>query len=73
MVTMYTAVYKKSGKYYCGWVLEVPGANSQATTKKGLEANLKDAIELVLEAREKYLRKELGTVKISKLPLILAS
>jgi predicted RNase H-like HicB family nuclease len=73
MDIMYTAVYKKIGKYYCGWVLEVPGANSQATTKKELEANLKEAIELVLEAREEYLRKELGGSKITKLPLMLAS
>jgi predicted RNase H-like HicB family nuclease len=31
---MYTAIYKKSGKYYSAWVEEVPGVNTQGRTKK---------------------------------------
>lgn len=56
---MYTAFYKKFGKYYSAWVLEVPGANSQGKTKAEAEKNLKEAVELVLSARKKYLKKEL--------------
>lgn len=68
---MYTAIYKKSGKYYSAWVLEVPGANTQGRTKKEAEKNLKEALSLVLHARNKYLRKELGNAKITKETLVL--
>ena len=63
---MYTAIYKKSGKYYSAWVLEVPGANTQGRTKKEAEKNLKEALILVLSARNKYFRKELGKSKVTK-------
>jgi predicted RNase H-like HicB family nuclease len=69
---MYTAIYKKSGKYYSAWVLEVPGANTQGRTKKEAEKNLKEALVLVLSARNKYLRKELGNSKVTKETLVLA-
>ncbi len=72
MDNMYTAIYKKSGKHYMGWVLEVPGANSQGKTKKEVEANLKEAVELVLSAREKHLRKELGRSGVTRSALIVA-
>jgi predicted RNase H-like HicB family nuclease len=68
---MYTAIYKKSGKYYSAWVLEVPGANTQGRTKKEAEKNLKEALSLVLSARNKYLRKELGKSKVTRKALAL--
>lgn len=68
---MYTAVYKKSGKYYSAWVLEVPGANSQGKTKAEAEKNLKEALGLVLDARKKYLQKEIGKTKVVMLPLAI--
>jgi len=52
---MYTAIYKKLEKYYSAWVVEVPGANSQGKTKKEAESNLKEALSLVLAARNKLL------------------
>jgi predicted RNase H-like HicB family nuclease len=63
---MYTAIYKKSGKYYSAWVLEVPGANTQGKTRKQAEKNLKEALALVISAREKYFKKELGKAKVEK-------
>jgi len=68
---MYTAIYKKSGKYYSAWVLEVPGANTQGRTKKQAENNLKEALALVLDARDKYFRKELGKARVTKVVLAL--
>jgi predicted RNase H-like HicB family nuclease len=69
---MYTAIYKKSGKFYSAWVLEVPGANTQGRTKKEAESNLKEALLLVLSARNKFLRKELGKSKVTKETFALA-
>jgi predicted RNase H-like HicB family nuclease len=69
---MYTAIYKKSGKYYSAWVQEIPGVNTQGRTKKEAECNLKEALEMVLAAREKYFKKELGKAKVERAPLVLA-
>lgn len=52
-MTTYTAIYKKSGKYYSAWIQEVPGVNTHGLTKKEAERNLKEALGLVLSARER--------------------
>ena len=53
----FTAVYKKSGKRYLGWVEEIPGANTQGETLKEAKENLKEALEMVLEANRKETRR----------------
>ncbi len=52
-----TAVYKKSGKYYLGWIEEIPGVNTQGETLKKTKANLKEALLLVLETNKKMSRE----------------
>lgn len=52
----FTAVIKKRSKGYIGWVEEVPGANSQGTTKKEVVENLKEAVALVLAANRAFAR-----------------
>ncbi len=52
MVRQFTALYKKIGKQYIGWIEEIPGANSQGRTIKEVKENLKEAILLVLEANK---------------------
>ena len=49
MVRQFTAVYKKSGQWYLGWVEEIPGANTQGRTIKETKENLKEALLLILE------------------------
>lgn len=49
-----TAVIMKRPKCYIGWVEEIPGANSQAKTKKELIENLKEATSLVLESNRSF-------------------
>ena len=44
----FTAVYKKSGKWYLGWIEEVSGVNTQGRTLAEVRENLKDALALVL-------------------------
>ena len=46
----FTAVYRKSGGWYSGWVEEIPGANSQGKTLEEAKENLQEALLLVLEA-----------------------
>ena len=44
-----TAVYQKRGKWYLGWVEEIPGVNTQGRTLKETKENLKEALALVIE------------------------
>lgn len=48
MVQTFEATIEKCNKWYIGWVEAVPGAFSQGRTIKEVEANLKEAIELIL-------------------------
>ena len=45
-----TTVFHKVPEGYIGVVEEVPGANTQGETLEEAQANLEEAIELVLEA-----------------------
>jgi predicted RNase H-like HicB family nuclease len=45
-----TAVFQKVPEGYIAFVEELPGANSQGTTLDEARANLREAIQLVLEA-----------------------
>ena len=45
-----TAVFEKVPEGYIAFVEELPGANSQGNTLDEARANLRDAIQLVLEA-----------------------
>ena len=46
----FTAVYKKVPEGYIGFVEELPGANTQGETLEETRANLREAIEMTLEA-----------------------
>ena len=50
MQNTYTAVIKEDGKWWIGWIEEVPGVNCQETTHdelmKTLKITLKEALEL---------------------------
>ena len=49
MVGQFTAVYMKRGKWYIGYVEEIPGVNTQGKTLAETKENLKEALVLVLE------------------------
>lgn len=45
----YTAVIKQDGKWWVGWVEEVPGVNCQEPTKAKLLSSLKQTLSEALE------------------------
>ncbi len=49
MNTSYTAVIQQDGEWWIGWVEEIPGVNSQGSTREELLDNLRDALEEALE------------------------
>ena len=53
----YTAVIVKSGKWYAGFVKEVPGAHSQGKTIEEVKENLKEAVKMILDSNYKHFVK----------------
>ena len=53
-----TAVFRKVPEGYIGFVEELPGANTQGVTLEEARANLKEAVELVLEANRILARED---------------
>jgi len=46
----FTAVVEKRGRWYIAYVEEIPGANTQGRTLVEARRNLKEALQLILEA-----------------------
>jgi predicted RNase H-like HicB family nuclease len=51
-----TAVYRKVPEGYIGFVEELPGANTQGATIEEARENLKEAVDLVVEANRALAR-----------------
>ena len=45
----FTAIIKQDGKWWIGWIEEVPGVNCQEDTREGLLESLKDTLKEALE------------------------
>jgi predicted RNase H-like HicB family nuclease len=60
MGTNYTAVIQQHDEWWIGWVEEVPGVNSQGTTREELLDNLHDALGEALEMNRADARAAAG-------------
>lgn len=60
MVMHFSAVFKKVAEGYLAFVEELPGANSQGATLDEARENLREAVQLVLEANRELSREDLG-------------
>ncbi len=58
MTSTFTAVFEQDGSWWVGYVEEMPGANTQGATLDEARQNLKEAVELVLEANRDLTRRE---------------
>jgi len=54
----FTAVYQKDEDWWIAYVEELPGANTQGRTLKEARENLKEAVQLVIEANRELARRE---------------
>lgn len=59
MSQTFTATYKKDGKWYIGWIEEIPGVNTQGKTLKEAKENLKEALYLILSVNRAMTREEI--------------
>ncbi len=68
-----TAIFQKVPEGYIGYVEELPGANTQGETLEEARANLKEAVELVLEANRQLAEESLAGKDVIREPIELAA
>jgi predicted RNase H-like HicB family nuclease len=64
-----TAVFRKFPKGYAAFVEELPGANTQGATLEEARANLKEAVEMVLQANRELTEESLRGADVLREPL----
>ena len=70
MKAEFTAIVKRDGDWWLGWVEEIPGANAQEKTKEELLVSLKDAVIDILELRAEESRR-LAERDFEEIPLAI--
>lgn len=68
-----TAVYHRVSERYIGFVEELPGANTQGATLDETRANLREAVELVIEANRALSEQDLAGANVIREPLKVAA
>ena len=63
MIAEFTAVFRRVSEGYIGFVEEIPGANTQGATLDEARENLREAVQLVLEANRALAEEELEGVE----------
>jgi predicted RNase H-like HicB family nuclease len=70
MAVELTAVYRKAPEGgYVAFVEELPGANTQGETLEEARENLREAVELVLEANRALAEEDLAGAEVIREPL----
>jgi predicted RNase H-like HicB family nuclease len=64
-----TAIYHKVQEGYIAFVEELPGANSQGATLDEARENLREAIEMVIDANRTISGRELRGAKVIREPI----
>ena len=57
MNSAFTAIVKKDGDWWIGWIEEVPGVNAQEETKEKLLSSLKEILHEALEFNRSEARR----------------
>ena len=68
-----TAVFKKVPEGYIAFVEELPGANTQGETLEEARENLREAVQLVIEANRALAREESESGEVIREPLKIAA
>ena len=69
----FTAVYMAVPEGYIGFVEEIPGANSQGQTLDEVRENLREAVQLVLDANRELTEQALEGREVEREPFEMAS
>ena len=68
-----TAVFMPCPEGYIGFVEELPGANTQGATLDEARANLKEAVQMVLEANRELAERSIAGQDVSREPFDLSA
>ena len=63
---MKRAVVKKSGDWWIGWLVDLPGVNAQEKTREELIKSLKVGAEDMLKVLSEVKEEELVTVEVGE-------
>jgi predicted RNase H-like HicB family nuclease len=69
----FTAVYMQVPEGYIAFVEELPGANTQGETLEEARENLREAVELILEANRELSEKSLAGQNVTREPFEMAA
>jgi predicted RNase H-like HicB family nuclease len=70
----FTAVFQEAEEGgYVAFVAELPGANTQGETIEEARENLREAVELVLDANRRLALKDLDTSRIIREPMVVSA
>ena len=69
MTAEFTAVFRRVTEGYIAFVEELPGANTQGATLEEARENLREAVQLILEANRVLAEEELEGVEAIREPL----
>ena len=73
MENKFTAVFEQMGEWWIGCVEELPGANTQGRTLEETRENLKEAVQLILEANRELARREIAGKHVIREVLLVAA
>jgi predicted RNase H-like HicB family nuclease len=68
-----TAVFIEVPEGYIAFVEELPGANTQGDTLQEARENLREAVEMVLEANRELAERSLTGQNVMREPFVLAT
>ena len=69
----FTAVFMAVPEGYIGFVEELPGANSQGETLAEVRQNLREAVQMVLEANREIAERAIAGKTVSREPFDLSA
>ncbi len=72
MANKFTAVFEQVGEWWIGYVEELPGANTQGRTLEETRDNLKEAVQLIIEANRELARRESAGGQVIREELFVA-
>ncbi len=64
-----TAIFEQVGDWWLGYVEELPGANTQGETLDEARENLREAVQLIIEANRELLLEQIEGHKVIREPL----
>lgn len=73
MQIYFTAIFQKVPEGYIAFVEELPGANTQGDTLQEVRENLKEAVQLVLEANRMLAEELLEQQQVIREPFMVAA